>query len=106
MATNEEMEKRLNIVEEKARVATRTAETTRHVAEYAQIQTSSFGDKLDAHRDLLMALRDTQVEQGNDIKELRKENKDSRTEVREGFGKLAIGAAEITALLTRSLEEK
>jgi hypothetical protein len=46
--------------------------------------------------DELNALRETQVEQGQQIAEL-------RSEVREGFTKVGLGMAQITALLTTHL---
>ena len=52
--------------------------------------------RLDAQTTLLMALRETQIEQGNRLGTL-------ETEVRQDFGALATGQAEIRALLRRLL---
>lgn len=53
-----------------------------------------FAARLDAHKALLQALRDTQVEQGQRLDGLERE-------MREGFGTLSIGQSEILVLLAR-----
>jgi hypothetical protein len=56
--------------------------------------------ELRAHTRSLIALRQTQVEQG---REMREGFARVDTEMREGFSVLAIGQAQITALLTAQL---
>jgi hypothetical protein len=120
MASNEENERRLNSLERETQKAMTLAEDAHHLAVGADRDVAAFMGKLNMHKKLLVALRDTQIEQGRDIKELRQETKDIRveikdvrsemyegfTEMREGFAKLAVGQAQITALLTRDTDDK
>lgn len=52
----------------------------------------------------LNALRETQVDHGNAILELRAETADMRSEMRGGFATLTAGMEHITTLLTRVIE--
>jgi chromosome segregation ATPase len=54
----------------------------------------SHGAKLDVHKTLLESLRETQVEQGQRMDSM-------EAEMRRGFSMLAVGQAEILALLNR-----
>lgn len=69
---------------------------------------AEFRTELRGHRQVLNALRETQLEQGQKIDEhSRKLDEHGRKideqgrEMREGFATLATGMAQITALLTR-----
>jgi hypothetical protein len=65
-------------------------------ASRADRDVSAFKARLDTHKALLEALRETQVEQGQRLTSL-------ESKVDKGFSMLAIGQAEITALL-RNIE--
>jgi hypothetical protein len=87
-----------------------------HLAGGASWEVGALCVELRSHTRVLNALRQTQVEQGQDIVELRTEVRtgfaridgeldDLRAEMREGFSVLAVGQAQITALLTTHLGE-
>ncbi len=65
--------------------------------------------ELGAHTRSLNALRQTQVEQGHEMREgfakVEERFVKVETEMREGFSVLAVGQAQITALLTAQLDE-
>ena len=67
--------------------------------------------KLEAQRradvKLFHALRDTQIEDGKEMRELHTDMTEVRTEIsgmRKGFGDLNVGMAQITAMLTIALD--
>ena len=83
----------------------------RHLARGASWEVGALRAELRSHTRVLNALRQTQVDQGQDIVDLRTEVRtgfaridseldELRTEMREGFSVLAVGQAQITALLT------
>jgi hypothetical protein len=103
---------------------------TRLLAEGADRDVSEFAVKLDAQKALLVALRETQVEQGKEIAWLRREMRQEfvavrqemrqefvavrqemqqefiavRQEMQHGFSTLAVGQAQISALLKSMAE--
>ena len=60
--------------------------------------------ELRSHTRVLTALRETQVEQGQAIAELRTDVDELRTEMRSGFATMASGMADITSLLHRAID--
>jgi chromosome segregation ATPase len=77
----------------------------RHLARGASWEVGSLRAELRSHTRVLNALRQTQVEQGRDLDGFRQEVAELRTEMREGFSVLAVGQAQITALLTAHVDE-
>jgi chromosome segregation ATPase len=82
-----------------------------HLARGASWEVGALRADLRSHTRVLNALRQTQVDQGEEMRtgfarvdgeldDLRAEVGDLRAEVREGFSVLAVGQAQITALLT------
>lgn len=69
------------------------AASARALTALADRDVAEFRTQLRGHHQVLSALRETQLEQGHKIEELRRE-------MREGFSTLATGMAQITALLT------
>jgi hypothetical protein len=141
MATNNDIDDRLTEVEGDVRTAVTTSEHAYRIAEVAERVVDGVVAKLNLHKKLLLALRETQIEQDQTITGLdRKADKldlkvdklDTKVdkgfvEMREGFAKvdqnfakvdqnfakveetfmkMAIGQAEITALLNRVIEDK
>jgi chromosome segregation ATPase len=60
--------------------------------------------ELRAHTQALNAIRETQLEQGQQIRELGWETRDLSREMRAGFATVSTGIAQITALLTQRSE--
>lgn len=101
----EELEARVEALESQMQGVRQDAAAARVLAGGADRDVSAFGARLDMHKALLDALRETQIEHGQRIGEM-----DGRLtgrldsleqEMRSGFGTLAVGQAEILALLTR-----
>ena len=110
MASSEEIEARLAAVERELQIVRQDAAAARVLAGGADRDVSAFAARLDAQTKLLVALRETQVEQGELLGTL--ETKLQRTdanvqsvetEMRQGFGSVTTGQAEITTLLRRLL---
>lgn len=97
----EELEARVAALEEQLPRLKQDAAAARILAGGADQDVAALATRLDAQTRLLTALRETQVEQGRDIAGLKTEVAGVKREMREGFGKLATGQAEITALLNR-----
>jgi hypothetical protein len=103
MASMEELEARVTALEEKVQHIGQDAAAARVLAGAADRDVAAFGAKLDAHTKLLGALRETQIEHGQRLDSLEQKVRSGFSEMREGFTKLAIGQAEITALLKRQV---
>jgi hypothetical protein len=98
------MNDRVTRLESEVALARRDATVARELAAGADRDVSAMQDELRAHTRSLNALRETQVEHGVAIRRLRGDMSELRVEMREGFGKLAVGQAQITALLTTHIE--
>lgn len=105
MASMDELEARVEALESQVRGIREDAAAARVLAGGADRDVSAFSARLDVHKALLDALRETQIEHGQRIGEM-----DGRLtgridgleqEMRSGFGMVAVGQAEILALLTR-----
>jgi chromosome segregation ATPase len=98
-----------------SRLETEMAEV-RHLARGASWEVGELRAELRSHTKVLNALRQTQVEQGQEMRAGFAETRSEfgrvdgelsglRAEMRDGFAKLAVGQAQITALLTNQLGE-
>jgi chromosome segregation ATPase len=96
VATLEEIEARVAALEQQVQAVRQDAAAARVLAGGADRDVSALATRLDAQTKLLMALRETQIEQGDRLTGL-------ENEVRQGFGSMATGQAEISALLHRLL---
>ena len=76
------------------------AAAARVLAGGADREVSDVRSELRAHNQVLNALRETQLGQGQQVAELRSEVGQLRSEMQQGFGTLHTGMAQITALLT------
>ena len=81
------------------------AQAARMLAAGADRDVSEVRAELRSHTRVLNALRQTQVEQGRAIDELRGELGELRIEMRTGFATLASGMADITTLLQRGIDD-
>ncbi|MGH3901034.1 MAG: hypothetical protein ACRDTA_22870 [Pseudonocardiaceae bacterium] len=100
MPDSDDIETRLTIVErdvarlrEQVALTSSDAAAARVLAAGADRDVSEVRAELRAHTQGLNALRETQLEQGREMRE-------QGREMREGFATLATGMAQITALLT------
>ncbi|GAA1241729.1 hypothetical protein GCM10009609_01580 [Pseudonocardia aurantiaca] len=100
----ESLESRVRNLEDEVRVSRSDAAAARVLAGGADREVSDVRSELRAHNQVLNALRETQLEQGQQIAELRSELRlevgQLRSEMQQGFGTLHTGMAQITALLT------
>lgn len=103
---NDDLEARVSALESQLPLVRADAAAARVLAGGADRDVSAFGAKLDAHTQVLNALRETQIEQGLAIVALehrfdglehRVESMDS--EMRKGFAMMSAGMSQITALL-------
>lgn len=111
MASLEELEARLTALETKVQQFGADAAAARILAGGADRDVSAFAARLDAQTKLLTALRETQVEQGQKLDEhsaeiagLKQDVASLSQRVDQGFSTLAVGQAEITALLNRLID--
>lgn len=114
MSEPDEIHERVTRLEAEVAWARQDAAAARVLAGGADRDVSAMQGALRAHTRLLNALRETQLEHGaavgelrgdvsdlqGDMSDLRGEMRDLRGEMREGFAKLAVGQAQITALLS------
>jgi chromosome segregation ATPase len=85
---------------EQVALAKSDAAAARVLAAGADRDVSEVRAELRAHTQGLNALRETQLEHGRAIGELREEMGELRQEMRNGFATMATGMAQITTLLT------
>jgi hypothetical protein len=67
---------------------------------------SVFIEKLEVHKVLIEALRETQIEHGKRLERLERNMDDGFKEMRSGFSTMAVGQAEITKLITKVIESR
>jgi chromosome segregation ATPase len=107
----EELEARVTALEGQVRGIREDVAAARVLAGGADRDVSAFAGRLDANQRLLEALRDTQIEHGerltgqHQLLATHSEKLDElESEMRRGFSTLAVGQAEILALLNRKVE--
>lgn len=105
------LETQMRDVRHELTTARTEATAARALAAGADHDVSEVRAELRAHTSALNALRETQLEQGQDINELRTEMRavDHKVtaldaKVNEGFTKMSIGMAQITALIKNSAD--
>lgn len=97
MSKPKSIHERVNTLEQQMTEVHGKADAAIYLAREADRDVTDMRVELSAHKKVLQALRETQIEQGKEIREL-------RTEMREGFSTVGVGVAHITALLTVALE--
>jgi hypothetical protein len=117
MSEPDNIPERVARLEHSVAEARKDAAAARILAGGADRDVSEMRTELRAHTKLLNALRETQVEQGTEMRqgfadvrtELRAEMREGdasiRTEMREGFAKVGVGMAQITALLRVAIDQ-
>lgn len=108
----EELEARVSALEAEVRLIREDVAAARILAGGADRDVAALSAKIDMHKALLDALRETQIEQGQklDALKIRLDGLESRLnglerEMRSGFAKLAVGQSEILALLNRLISQ-
>ena len=101
---NDDLESRFARLEHEVGRLREDVASTRALAALADRDVAEFRTEMRSYRQVLNALRETQLEQGQQINELRREINGLRQEMREGFALQAAGMAQITALLTKILD--
>ncbi|MGH4010530.1 MAG: hypothetical protein ACRDTH_20630 [Pseudonocardiaceae bacterium] len=97
---NDDLESRFTRLEhEVARLREETA-AARALAALADRDVAEIRTELRGHHQVLNALRETQLEQGQKIDEQGRRLDEQIREMREGFATLGTGMAQITSLLT------
>jgi hypothetical protein len=109
MSEPDEIDERVTRLEGEVALARQDAAAARVLAGGADRDVAAMQSELRAHTRSLNALRQTQVEQGRQIRDgfakVEERFVKVETEMREGFSVLAVGQAQITALLTAQLDE-
>ncbi|MGH3901600.1 MAG: hypothetical protein ACRDTA_25770 [Pseudonocardiaceae bacterium] len=96
---NEDLESRFTRLEQEVDRLREETATTRALAALADRDVAEIRTELRGHRQVLNALRETQLEQGQKIDEQGRRSDEQVREMREGFATLGTGMVQITALL-------
>jgi len=105
MSESEEIGDRVTRLEHEVARAREDAAAARVLAGGADRDVSAMQGQLRAHTRSLNALRETQLDHGRKFAKLDVRLSDLEGEMRNGFSTLAVGQAQITALLTDQLGE-
>ncbi|WP_370971859.1 hypothetical protein [Amycolatopsis sp. cg9] len=105
MARLEDLEARVTALEEQVRSTRQDAAAARILAGTADRDVSDFKQTLTGHTKVLNALRETQVEQGQDITSLKTEVIDLRAEMRSGFTKINVDMEQMSRLLQQVIDK-
>jgi chromosome segregation ATPase len=105
MASLEELEARVNVLEEQMRHTRQDAAAARVLAGAADRDVSEMKQTLGAHTKVLNALRETQAEQGQEIGGLKTEVVDLRAEMHSGFTKINVGMERMAQLLQQVIDK-
>lgn len=96
---NDDLESRFARLEHEVIRLREDVASARALAALADRDVAELRTEMRAHHQVLNALRETQLEQGQQIDELRQE-------MREGFAMQATGMAQITTLLTKIISSE
>ncbi|MBE8520949.1 hypothetical protein ILP97_26265 [Amycolatopsis sp. H6(2020)] len=105
MASLEDLEARVTALEEQVRHTRQDAAAARILAGTADRDVSEFKQTLNGHTQVLNALRETQIEHGQDISGLMTEAGAIRAETQSGFTKVNIGMEQMSRLLQQVIDK-
>ncbi|MDQ7804366.1 hypothetical protein Q5425_11525 [Amycolatopsis sp. A133] len=105
MASLEDLETRVTALEEQMRHTRQDAAAARVLAGTADRDVSEFKQTLNGHTKVLNAMRETQIEHGQDIADLKTEVGSLRAEMTSGFTKVNISMAQISRLLQQVVDK-
>ena len=103
MSEPDEISERVTRLEGEVARARQDAAAARVLAGGADRDVSAMHTELRAHTKSLNALRETQVDHGIRLARVEAETREGFAEMRDRFSVLAVGQAQITALLTAQL---
>ncbi|MEV6826545.1 hypothetical protein [Amycolatopsis sp. NPDC051102] len=98
MASLEDLEARVTALEEQVQQSRHDAAAARILAGTADRDVSDFKQTLNGHTQVLNALRETQIEQGREIVDL-------RPEMRSGFTKINVSVEQMSRLLQQVIDK-
>ncbi|MDX3193035.1 hypothetical protein PV458_31905 [Streptomyces sp. MN03-5084-2B] len=112
MASLEDLEARVTALEEQVQQSRHDAAAARILAGTADRDVSEFKQTLNGHTKVLNAMRETQIEHGQDISGLKTdvtglktEVADLRAEMQSGFTKVNIGMEQVSRLLQQVIDK-
>ncbi|MEU5258059.1 hypothetical protein [Amycolatopsis sp. NPDC021455] len=105
MASLEDLEARVSVLEEQMRHTRQDAAAARILAGTADRDVSEFKQVQNGHTKVLNAVRETQLEHGRDIAGLKTEVADLRAEMQSGFTKVNIGMEQMSRLLQQVIDK-
>jgi chromosome segregation ATPase len=105
MASLEDLETRVTALEEQMRHTRQDAAAARVLAGTADRDVSEFEQTLNGHTKVLNAMRETQIEHGQDIADLKTEVGSLRAEMTSGFTKVNISMEQISRLLQQVVDK-
>ncbi|MEU0535689.1 hypothetical protein [Amycolatopsis tolypomycina] len=105
MASLEDLETRVTALEEQMQHTRQDAAAARVLAGTADRDVSEFKQILNGHTKVLNAMRETQVEQGQNISGLKTDVADLRAEMQSGFTKVNVGMEQISRLLQQVIDK-
>ncbi|MDS0137999.1 MULTISPECIES: hypothetical protein [unclassified Amycolatopsis] len=119
MASLEDLEARVTALEEQVQYTRQDAAAARILAGTADRDVSEFKQTLNGHTKVLNAIRETQIEHGQDISglktdvtglktdvtDLKTDVTDLRAEMRSGFTKINVGMEQMSRLLQQVIDK-
>jgi chromosome segregation ATPase len=109
VSESDNIPERVSRLEQSVAEARKDAAAARILAGGADRDVSEMRTELRAHTKTLNALRETQVEQGRELRQgfagVDERVDNLETELREGFSTMSVGMAQITALLTIAIDK-
>ncbi|MEQ0558760.1 hypothetical protein ABJI51_06745 [Amycolatopsis sp. NEAU-NG30] len=105
MASLEDLEARVTVLEEQMRHTRQDAAAARVLAGTADRDVSEFKQTLNGHTQVLNAMRETQIEHGQDIQALKTEVGSLRADMTSGFTKVNISMEKIVKLLQQVIDK-
>lgn len=105
MASLEDLEARVTVLEEQVRSTRQDAAAARVLAGTADRDVSEFKQTLNGHTKVLNAVRETQIEHGQDIAALKTEVGSLRAEMSSGFTKINVNMEQISRLLQQVIDK-
>ncbi|UOZ10923.1 hypothetical protein [Amycolatopsis sp. WQ 127309] len=105
MASLEDLEGRVNVLEEQMLSTRQDAAAARALAGTADRDVSEFKQTLNGHTKVLNAVRETQIEDHRDIAALKTEVSALRADMTSSFTKVSIGMDRMAQLLQQVVEK-
>ncbi len=105
MANLEDLETRVTALENQMQYTRQDAAAARVLAGTADRDVSEFKQTLNGHTKVLNAMRETQIEHGQNISGLKTDVADLRTEMQSGFTKINVSMEQMSRLLQQVIDK-